>query len=229
MGRRAWWLVYGMLLGPAAGPAAGQAIGSSYRFVEEGQAASVYVGYVATDRGVLDLGPESGWLAGVRYGIRLSGPFVLEAGAGFFPSVRAIWRADTTATDTTRRQVGETDLTLGLATASLRFDVTGPRTYRGLLPYILFSAGAAFELGRDEQADQAVPAEARFRFGTTFAGQVGVGLELFATRRLAVHVDLRDMFWELEAPAGFVTATGRVPQQEWVQNFVLTAGLSYRF
>src|SRR5690606_14848077 len=74
----------------AAPPAWAQVPRSPYRFVEENQAAGVSLGYMFTNEGTLDLGPESGALLGGRYTIRLSGPFNIEADAGYLSSGRTV-------------------------------------------------------------------------------------------------------------------------------------------
>lgn len=209
-------------------PAAAQRIPSPYRFVDETQSAGAFIGYIWTDRGTVDLGPESGPVFGGRYSIRLSGPFTLEGEALLFPTSRAVIGLEEVAGDTIPTQVGEADLTLLGLSGGLRFNLTGPRTYRNLMPYLLFSAGAAIPLAEDTDANAELPAEERYRFGTSFAGQVGGGLEWFTSRRLALRSDARVLFWRLKAPDAFVL-TQDISREEWVQNYTVSVGASYRF
>ena len=88
-----------LLIGLAATDGAAQQIDSPYRFVDESQQAGFFVGQVFTDPGTLDLGPESGPAVGLRYGIRLSGPFSLEAAAMVLSTTRAVQDTFVVGTD----------------------------------------------------------------------------------------------------------------------------------
>src|SRR5690606_20457724 len=126
--------------------AAAQRIPSHYRFVDETQSLGAFVSHIWTDRGIVDLGPNPGIAFGARYSIRISGPFVAEGEALVFPTSRWMMRLQEVGSDTITTKVGETDLTLLGLSGGLRFDLTGPRTYRNLLPYLMASAGAAIRL-----------------------------------------------------------------------------------
>lgn len=205
-----------------------QTIRSPYRHVDERQAVGFFGGYIFTDRGELELGPESGLAFGARYSIRLGGsPFSAEANVGLFPTTRVVF--DTVGVDLPLAEVGEADLTLLLADASLRFDLTGPRTYYGFMPFVLAGGGLAAALSEDDDADSDLAADARFRFGTRFAGHVGAGFEWFALPRLSLRAEAKDMFWKLRTPHAFARQNLDVSGSEWVQNFLLSLGLVYRF
>jgi opacity protein-like surface antigen len=210
----------------AARPAAAQVIPSPYRHVETKQSLNLFGGYPLTDEGKLELGPRSRALAGLRYTIRLGGPFSAEASATYFPSTRAVY--DTVpAASGARRFVGDANLDLAMAAASLRFDLTGPRTYHNLMPYLLFGGGVAFDASRNQAIDAEVKPDVRFDFGTRFAGHVGAGIEWFATRRVGLRADARDVFWKLRTPKAFLTPD--TPESQWVQNFAFSLGLAYYF
>ncbi len=209
-----------------------QTIPSPYRYVDERQSISVFGGYLATDAGRLDLGPESSPLFGARYSIRLGGPFDAEARATFIPTTRTVW--DTTAVAGELLEVGEADLSLALLEGSLRFNLTGPRTYRGFMPYFLAGGGVALTVSDDEalENEAEIGARVRFDFGTRFAGHVGAGIEWFVTRRLALRAEARDVFWRLPTPPGladFLDEVQSVPDSEWVQNFEFSLGAAFHF
>ena len=227
------WRVCGVsfvfvVVGPAV-PCGAQRIVSPYRFVEESQAVGGFAGYVGTERGSLELGPKSGPVAGARYSLRLNGPFTLEAEFGYLPTERDVVGLDTLAADTVPVVRGEAALSLLLVTGALRFNLTGPRTYRGLQPYVLFAGGAAIDVSGGEEAGDLLPPGARFDFGTSFAGQVGGGLEWFLARRVALRADGRLVFWQLEAPAALLAHRPDVPDREWVQNVAGSVGVSVHF
>jgi hypothetical protein len=212
-----------------AGPAFGQRINTPYRFFEQKQAVGFSVGYVSTDKGSLGLGPESGMVFGPRYHIRLSGPFFVEAEALYFPTTRAV--LDTAVVDSAFRNVGEASTSLAFLQASLRFQVTGQRTWNSILPFVLLGVGVGIEASGDDEADEVIPGEARFDFGTTFAGQLGAGIEIFPAERLAIRIDARNLLWQLKTPQGLTEVDiGRtVPSEEWTNNLTASIGISFHF
>ena len=219
-----------LLVALSASGAAAQNIESPYRFVDPGQQLSPFVGYIASDAGAIDLGPESAMAYGLRYGIRLSGPFSVEAAATVFPTSRAIQDTAIVGTDTTTVPTGgEADLLIGLITADLRFDVTGPRTWHRLMPYALLGLGAGLALSDDEDADADVDPDIRYEYGTRLIGELGLGVEWFPTDRLTLRLDARNMLWQIDAPNGLEILAREVPTEEWVQNFLLSAGVAFRF
>lgn len=228
MNGRAFWIP-GVLLLVAAGSASAQRIDTPYRFHDETQAIGAAVAYISTDRGSVGLGPESGVAFGARYHIRLSGPFFVEAEALYFPTTRAV--LDSTVVDSAFQQVGEADLAIALVQGSLRFQFTGQRTWHGILPFLLLGAGVAIQAQDDDTADEDVPAEARFDFGTTFAGQIGAGIEIFPVQRLALRIDVRNILWQMETPQALLEHDiGRtLPQEEWTNNVSASLGISIHF
>ena len=230
MNVRLGWITAVMLLLGATGATA-QRIDTPYRFFDQTQAAGLAVAYINTDKGSVGLGPESGVAFGGRYHIRLSGPFFIEGEALYFPTTRAVLDTYIVTADSTFEQVGEADIAIALVQASLRFQVTGQRTWHGILPFILLGAGVALEAQDDDEADEAVPSEARFDFGTTFAGQLGAGIEFFPARGLAIRIDARNILWQLETPQALqLRDIGRtLPAEEWTNNITASVGISIHF
>jgi hypothetical protein len=225
--RSSWFFAFLMLL--AATPAFAQRITTPYHFFEETQAAGLTVAYISTDKGSIGLGPESGVAFGGRYHIRLSGPFFVEAEALYFPTTRAV--LDTAVVDSSFRVVGEAKTALALLQGSLRFQITGQRTWNGILPFFLLGVGVGVEAKGDEAADEDVPGEARFDLGTTFAGQLGAGIEIFPAERLAIRIDARNVLWQLKTPQGLLDVDiGRtLPADEWTNNLTASVGISIHF
>ena len=217
-----------LLLALSASAAAAQEIDSPYRFVDPGQQVNVFVGGIEADAGTLGLGPEPDMAFGARYGIRLTGPFSVEAAATVFPTARTIQDTVIVGADTSLVSTGvETDMTLGILTAGLRFDVTGARTWHRLMPFALLGLGGAFVVHQDDEADADVDSKVRYDFGTRLVGELGAGVEWFPTERFTVRLDARNMLWKIKAPDGLLTI--ETPTDEWVQNFLLSAGVSFRF
>lgn len=216
-----------LLLLPAALTA--QRIPSPYQFVEETQAVGLFAGWVLADPGALELGGIDGPTLGVRYGIRLNGPFTVEGEASYLSLSRAVVDTALVLPDSTFAVVDTAGLDLVLLNAALRFDLTGSRTWRGFMPFFTALAGAAVDLSGDDPADQAVPVEARYDYGTSFSGGLGAGVEWFPTRRLTVRADVRDILWKVVTPEPLLGIDLRAPDEEWVQNIIISVGGSVRF
>jgi hypothetical protein len=230
MKRRHWIPLLALMLA-AAGSADGQAqsIPSPYRFIETSQRVGVTGGYVFSSEGALGLGPQSAPFMGARYSIRISGPFTAEGEVGFVPTTRMVW--DTVAGDTTRQVIGEANMSIALASAALRFNITGPRTWHRLQPFLILGGGLAIDLSGEAEAEEDLSDPVRFDFGTSFAGHLGGGVEWFLSPGWSLRVDGRNTLWKLETPDAFFT-TDRgllIPTDEWAQNFVLSAGLAIHF
>jgi opacity protein-like surface antigen len=228
MNVRFGWIAAVLLL-VGASSATAQRIDTPYRFFDHTQGAGAAVAYINTDKGTVGLGPESGIAFGGRYHIRLSGPFFLEAEGLYFPTTRAV--LDTAVVDSAFEQVGEADIAIALVQASLRFQVTGQRTWNGMLPFILLGAGLGLQAQDDDDADEGVPSEGRFDFGTSFAGQIGAGIEFFPVSGLAIRIDARNILWQLETPQALQQRdVGRtLPAEEWTNNITASVGISIHF
>jgi hypothetical protein len=218
-----------LLLCGTAGAADAQRIDSPYRFVERSHTLGLYGGWFLADPGVIDIGPQSGPAIGARYGIRLGGAFDGEFDLSLVPTSRLV--TDSIRVQGERQVVGEADATLLNLQAGIRFNLTGPRTYRSLQPFALFGGGVIIDLaGRDELDDQ-VPEEVRYRFGTSFAGQIGAGTDWYVTERVSVRLDARSILWKLRTPAGFRRGEAglEIPEGAWKRNTVFGVGVGLHF
>jgi len=207
-----------------------QTIESPYRFIDTKQAGSLYLGYMSTGKGSLDLGPESGLRFGARYNIDVSGPFSLEADVSYFSKMRAVY--DTVPGDTSRMKVGDSDFSILVVGAGIRFNLTGARTYRRIQPYVLFGAGVALDLSDPSPEDKALANNLRFDFGTAFLGMFGGGAEIMLSDRYSLRLDARSTLWKLQTPEAFLIKGDQallLPADEWSQNLGLSAGLVFRF
>jgi hypothetical protein len=207
----------------------GQTINSPYRFIELSQSGGGFGGFLSTRAGTVGFGPESGSVGGVRYAMRLSGPFNIEADLAYFPTRRAV--LDTVVVDSARRRVGTTDMNMLMLMASLRFNLTGQRTWHRVQPFILFGAGGISDLSSEGEEEEIVPADIRYDFGTSFAGLFGAGLEWYASDRITLRVDGRNTLWQIKTPEPFLRGDLGVntPEREWISNGFISVGLALRF
>lgn len=223
-----------------ASPAAAQSIDSPYRFVEGSHAIWAFGGAVFTDRGTIDIGPGSGYAAGLGYNLRISGPFNLGVRAAYFPTDRRVYDDTSAPADSVElradpmfglEQVGRAELSLVVLDASLRFDITGPRTWYRLQPYALIGAGGVLVASQDNTAEEALPQdlELRVRFRNGFTGHVGGGVEVHVSEHFTLRLDARDVLWKIHVPQDFRTSGRVIDDEQWVQTAHLSLGLNVRF
>jgi hypothetical protein len=214
-----------------AAPARGQVLDSPYRFMDSNQHAGVYAGWAFASTGRLDMGPQPAPAFGARWGIRVTGPFVLGAEVGWMPSTRTVRDTMFVAADSLYREIAEANINVLTVMGNLVFHITGARTWNNLAPFALLGAGAAIGSGTRAPEETDLAAEARFNFGTSFAGQIGAGVDWFPSPRLSLRLDGRNALWKLGIPEAFLlTDAGRtLPRSEWEQNFIVSAGLSIHF
>jgi hypothetical protein len=223
----------------AAGPAAAQSIGSPYDFVESSHGLHAYATYVFTDRGTIGIGPHSAPAFGLGYGIRISGPFAFDSRIAFMSTSRTVFTVDPNVDPDAVREdptvgleeIGTADLSLLLADASLRFNITGPRTWNRLQPYALLGAGAVIRVAADHAAEEGLPegSDLRVRFNNGVTGHFGAGIEWHTFDRLTIRFDARDVLWRIHVPTGFITTARLIDDRQWVQTAHLSLGAAYRF
>ncbi len=223
-----------------ASPAAAQSITSPYDFVDGAHSIYAFGTRVFTDRGTLDTGPGTGYATGLGYNLRISGPFNLGVRASYFPTDRRVYTDSAAVADsldlqadpmTGLHRVGTADLSLVLLDASLRFDMTGPRTWYGFQPYVVIGGGGVLVVTQGDAGEDQLPPDiqlrARFRDGWT--GHVGGGFEFHFSEHFTARFDARDILWKLHIPPGFLEPGRVIDREPWVQSAHLSLGLTWRF
>ena len=225
------WMLAGLCAAALAQPARAQRIDSPFRFLDHNMYTGPFAGYAWLSEGRVGLGPEPAPIFGASWALRVSGPFALAVDLGYLSTTRTVRDTVFIAADDEYEPTGEADVSLAIALASLRFNLTGARTWHRLQPYVLLGVGAAADLAGSTAADLDLVPEARFDMGTSFAGQVGAGIDVFPSSRVSIRLDARNMLWKLDIPDAFrLTENGAdFGSSEWEQNFVLAAGLSIHF
>jgi opacity protein-like surface antigen len=211
--------------------AAAQRIDSPYRFLDHRQHLGVYAGAQSAAEGLLGLGPQASPTFGARWSIRLSGPLALGADLSFTPAQRTVRDTVFVAEDSVFRALGDVDMQILALMGDVRFNITGPRTWHGLQPFVGLGVGVARDMsGRTELEDELEPG-IRFSFGTSFAGQFGAGVDWFPVERLSLRIDARNRIWRIRAPETFgLTEAGRTTgRATWENSALLSAGVSYHF
>jgi hypothetical protein len=217
-----------LVLVPAA---AAQQIDSPYRFVDRGQRVGIFGGHVSTGEDALRAGPQDGPIFGARWALRVSGPFSLGAEVAYMPTTRTVRDTAFVAADSLFRELGEANMRLVSVMGNMHFSVTGARTWHSLQPFVVLGGGVVIDLAGTPAIEAELPGNVRYDFGTSFAGQLGGGVEWFPSQQLSVRVDARNVLWRLTVPEayGLTTPGARLENATWENNFALTAGLSFYF
>jgi hypothetical protein len=217
----------GLVLAAIPGAAAAQTIPSPYRHIETTHAIGIFGGHLETDPGRYDLGPRPASLLGARYNIRFTGPLSGEVATSFGRTERTLYTRAAPGAASPRLPVGDTDVSLLLAEAGLRFQFTGARTWRSLAPFAVATGGLVADLTRTDAREEAIAEELRYRFGPAFAAGIALGSALFLTERLSLRGEVRDYVWRLAYPASLTDDMAR--EAEWRHNIALMLGGAFHF
>ena len=112
-----------------------------------------------------------------------------------------------------------------LGEVGLRFNITGPRSWNGLVPYLSASAGLIMDLaGRTGlEEEEELPEEQQVDFGPAFAVGGSGGIDWFLTERLSIRGAGQAYLWRFAPPAAFSR------ESEWLKNFGGTLGVALHF
>lgn len=227
----AFWILAAVAAAVFAQPLNAQRIDSPYRFLDHSQFAGLWGGYVFAADGVLGIGPKPAPIFGAAWALRVSGPFALNVEAAYMPSTRIARDTVFDETEGMYEPLGEVGIDLLSVMGNLRINLTGARTWNSLQPFVVLGVGVASDVAGGSEIEAEREANTRFDYGTSFAGQLGAGVDWYPTSRVSIRVDARDMFWKLPVPEAFLlteNGTG-LSRSEWEQNFALAAGLSIHF
>lgn len=226
-------LLLGLL--PAV-PATAQSIPSSYRYIDNPHAASVFGGYMSLATGSLALGPKSGTFVGGRYAIEATGPLFVEGLFAYLPTRRDVIDPRRQLGD---RAIGESDVHLLMFDARLSFSLTGRRTWNRFTPHLFVGGGMAHDAAGPGERDGDLRAEDVFDFGTAFTANAGTGFRLLLGSRFMLRTDASLTLWQLSTPTGFNDPATRpededdplyAPERdEWVGGHGVSVSFAWRF
>jgi hypothetical protein len=197
---------------------------SPFRDVPSAQELTTYSGWYNGAKGSAGVGPQAGPIVGMRYEIRIGGPAFFSVHGGHAFSQRDV--IDPLNPPATRHR-GTKDVSLLLLDAGITLNLTGQRSWKGLIPFTRFGAGVAANVGgRGDPAN--------FTIGTPFALVLGTGVRWAPGGRWLVRLDVSDHLFRLTYPAtyGSIPQGGGAPvlagkSSEWKHNGIFTLGASY--
>ncbi len=212
-----------------------QTVTSPYRFIERKHDITAFASHVGTDRGSADLGPESGFLYGLRYTLRISSPLRVSGLVSYFPTRREV--VDPTPEEGADK-LGKQDLDLLLVAGQAQLYLTGSRSWHNLVPHLFGGLGLAFDLTgttacvpESTLPDCSLAPSERYDFGNRFMLQVGLGLAWLPSDRIGLRLSVQDNLWRIGAPVGFLAPAVEpiAPETEWTNNLEASLGLSLWF
>jgi hypothetical protein len=227
-----------LLLSAGASPARAQTIPSPFRYIQHNQSLSAFGGYLWTDPMVAlsdsteaELGARSAPVFGVRYGLRFGGPLSGDVALAFIPSERKVFLAQVNAdsTEITPVFTGNTaSAPLLMLEGSLRFHLTGDRTWNGLAPFVAVTGGLVSEVGGTDPAETDLTNAERFDFGPAFAVGGAAGLDWFVSDRFSLRVDVSGRLWRESPPQG-LQPPGSRRETEWSPVTGVSLGGAFHF
>lgn len=218
-----------------ASAAGAQRITSPIEYIEPKQSVGFFGGYLLTDPSIafdstsqVSLGVRSAPIVGVRYQLRFGGPISGEAALAFSPTERDVVVASADPNNPAPVSSGNTaEASVLMGDVGIVFQLTGPRTWHRLAPYLAANGGIVADLAGTSAAEEDLPEGTRFEFGPSFAVGGGIGTDWFPTQRLSVRLEVRDRLWKLEVPERL--RGNRREISEWTNNATFTLGAAFHF
>lgn len=196
---------------------------SPYHDIDAVQRFTFFGGYFQTQGDGLNTTPQSGPAFGVRYDLPVAGP------ADFFVRVERVNSKresfdPTLPADT--RALGTENIAMYVADLGFGLNLTGRRTWHGIIPTVDFGLGIANAA--------ASSSDDPYDFGTQFAFTVGLGLRYNPSNSYEIRLDATPTFYQNHYPAAYFTApSGTTPllsntdaRSGYQHSISYTAGLS---
>jgi hypothetical protein len=206
---------------------------SPFRDLDFRQEISVLGGYFNAASDDAGVAPRSGPAVGLRYEVRIGGPAQLMVRTLRVSSERQLLDAGVAAP---ARDLGVRSEALYLADVGISLNLTGQKSYRGLIPVLNGGFGLVSDL-KGKADPQSDTLRTGYKFGTPFAFSVGGGVRWTPGGRFQLRADLNDYLYQIKYPTSFYTAlpgvtpvlAADVKQNQWKHNVALTVGGSYLF
>jgi hypothetical protein len=188
------------------------------------QELTTYSGWYTGAEGSAGVGPQAGPIVGLRYAIRIGGPAYFSVHAGHAFSKRDV--IDPLNPPATRH-LGSKDVSLLLLDAGITLNLTGQKSWHGLIPFTRFAAGVAANVGSRRDPGN-------FTIGTPFAIVLGTGARWAPGGRWQLRFDVSDHLFRLSYPSTYASTPqgGGAPvlankTSEWKHNGLFSIGASY--
>lgn len=208
---------------------------SPFRDILHGNGWTVSVGQVFGDGGPLHLSPNSGTSYGVRYDIRLSGLLQGYAELNYLALERQVLAPDDSVVN---RFSGPFDATVWTPQIGLQLNITGPKTWHGLAPYLAIGLGAAVGEGMAQDTTS-------FNFGSKLLLTPSAGVRMYFSDRIHLRLDGQLLYWKMKYPSTWLGEPAAQPSgpgepttapvqsqddlDDWVATPALRLGIGFTF
>ena len=198
---------------------------SPYRDLEFKQEATAFGGYFLAAKDPAGVAPRSGPMMGVRYEVTVGGPAQLVARLARVNSERRV--IDPSLPKATR-DLGIQTWPIYLADVGMSLNLTGQRSWHGVVPIIYTGVGLASDLDKQHDDDP-------FNLGTTFALSLAGGLRIVPGGRFQLRADAGTYIYQIKYPTAYYGLTSdnttvldtKQAKNFWKRNFGFTLGASY--
>lgn len=227
--RRAVLLSLGSVL---AGSTAGAQVGheprqSPYRDLEWRQEFTVFGGQFRAAVDPAKVAPRNGPMLGAHYELRLGGPAYFTARIAGVLSDRNI--IDPKLEKVNRLKDPDHTVPLVLADVGFSLNLTGFKSYRGVVPFL--GAGAGLGAGIEKQD------VGGYQFGYPFLFTVRPGLKIATAGQWHVRVEATNYFYRIRYPETYFVKTGAddpvlapgSSRNYWKRNLGLNLGMTYSY
>lgn len=194
-----------------------------YRDITASQRLTIFGGYFNAQKDEIGATPQSGASIGLRYSIPVAGPADFYARLERVSSHREAFNPTKPAET---RSLGTQNLGMYVADLGFDFNLTGRRTWHGLIPLLGFGLGvtSAPTTTKDDPYD----------FGTQFSFSLEGGIRFNPTNSYEIRLNAKPTFYQNHYPAQYyATPTNGTPLLEkstarsgFRHAFDYTAGLS---
>jgi hypothetical protein len=198
---------------------------SPFRDLEYHQELTFFGGYFQAAHDPASAAPKSAPMEGIRYEVTVGGPAQIFARFARINSERNV--IDPTA-PAAGRVIRSESWPVYIVDAGMSLNLTGQRTFHGIVPVITTGVGLASDLDKKETIDP-------FNLGTNFAFSFGGGLRVVPGGRFQIRADAGTYLYQIKYPTGYYVSgtdgTAVVPAAQsksfWKRNGAYSLGISY--
>jgi hypothetical protein len=164
-------------------------------------------------------------MEGIRYEVTVGGPAQLYARLARINSQRNV--IDPTLPAATRH-LGSQSWPVYLMDAGLSLNLTGQRTFHGIVPVVALGGGLVSDLDKSVDKDP-------FNLGTTFAFSLGTGLRMVPGGRFQIRADVGTYLYQIKYPTQYYVSStdntsvlaAKQARNFWKRNGAFSLGVSY--
>ena len=198
---------------------------SPFRDLEFRHELTLFGGYYLAAKDPAGAAPRSAPMEGLRYELTIGGPAQLVFKLARVNSDRHVINP---LEPRASRDLGLESWPIYLTDLGFSLNLTGQRSWHGVVPVLSGGIGLASDLDKQDANDP-------FNLGTTFAFSFGAGLRIVPGGRFQMRADAGTWMYQYKYPSTYYTTTSdntavldeKQAKNFWKKNLGLTLGASY--